>query len=502
MQVEASVRRMPVRWTDETFDFRQSVPLRKSYIIASLPRSGSQLLASELWKTGRAGAPCEYLFPTYDMRPMMNRLKSGSPADYIAKLLACRTSPNGVFGLNVHLQHFKAFLRAYPELTQALSPLTFIHTTRRNKVAQAVSMAKAYQTSAWTSQMKANPTVKYDRKLIEMCLQDLAQQEREWEDWFAANDVKPLRVIYEDLAADRPGTVRSILEQLGVQDDEPVAVELPPVEKQSDSTNKEWIARFEAEIADAGNVVPGPGALPDASGAPPAAGLYERFINNLPARMSPSAAYVDALRSRQLFKVVVEQNRSLFENARVLVFPAIDGRWGLAALDVDAAYVIGIEPMRRFAAKADSTFAEYGIERNRYEFINANFFAAAASFEPDSFDLILCAKFERFDPQQTFRELQRLQPRFVILDTAVTPDRGPVLRFARQMQGMPGPNAMRGNGGGITATPSHDLIAFLCDFFGFRWHSPDWESLEIADWTGLHDFRRGGRRIYVLERTW
>lgn len=507
MQVEANVRRMPVRWTDETFDFRQSTPLRKSYIIASLPRSGSQLLASELWQTGLLGAPCEYLFPAYDMRPMMNRLKATSPADYIAKLLACRTSRNGVFGMNVHIQHFNAFLRGYPDLSEVLAPLTFIHTTRRNKLAQAVSMAKAFQTSAWTSQMKSDTSVKYDRKLIEKCLEDLAQQEQSWESWFASNNVTPFRVVYEDLAADRPGTVRSILELLGVQGDEPEQVELPPVEKQSDSTNKEWIARFEAETAGGENVVAGPGAMVDETGAMASggfAGLYEQFISNLPARGSPSAAYVDAIRSRQLFNVIVEQNRGLFENARVLEFPSIDGRWGLAALDAGAAYVVGVEAMPRLAARAARTFAEYGISRERYEFINTDFFSAAGSFEPDSFDLVMCARFERFDPLQCFRELHRLRPRFVILDTAVAPDRGPVLRFVRQMPGMAGPNAMRqnANGGSIGAMPSHNLIVFMCDFFGFRYQSIDWQTLGITDWTGLHDYRRGGRRIYVLERAW
>jgi LPS sulfotransferase NodH len=515
MQVEANVRRMPVRWTDDTFDFKETAPLRKSFIIASLPRSGSQLLASELWKTGLLGAPCEYLFPAYDMRPMMNRLKATSPADYIAKLLACRTSRNGVFGMNVHIQHFNGFLRGYPDLPDVLAPLTFIYTTRRNKIAQAVSMAKAYQTSAWTSQMKSNPSVKYDRKLIETCLQDLDQQEQGWEQWFASNNVTPFRVVYEDLAADRPGTVRSILELLGVQDDEPEAIELPPVEKQSDSTNKEWIARFEAETAGGGeavgsaveNVVPGPGALVDETGTMASggfAGLYDQYIGNLPARGSPSAAYVDAIRSRQLFKVIVEQNRGLFENAQVLEFPSIDGRWGLAALDAGAAYVVGIEPMPRLAAKAANTFAEYGISRQRYEFINTDFFSAAGSFEPDWFDLIMCAKFERFDPLQIFRELHRLRPRFVILDTALAPDRGPVLRFVRQVAGMAGPNAMRqnANGGNIVAMPSHNLIVFMCDFFGFRYQSIDWEAMGITDWTGVHDYRRGGRRIYVLERAW
>ena len=107
--------------------------------------------------------------------------------------------------MNVHIQHFSHFLRGYPALLDVLAPVTFIHTTRRNKIAQAVSMAKAYQTSTWTSLQArggSSPTT-YNRELIERCIDDLVQQEQEWEQWFTEHDVHPFRLAYEDFAADR-----------------------------------------------------------------------------------------------------------------------------------------------------------------------------------------------------------------------------------------------------------------------------------------------------------
>ena len=319
MQVQASAPRTAVRRTDDTFDFEGPIALRKSYIIASLPRSGSQFLSGELWKTGVLGAPCEYLFPAYDMRPMMNRLRATSPADYIAKLVACRTSPNGVFGMNVHIQHFKPFLRGYPALLDVLEPLSFIHTTRRNKIAQAVSMAKAYQTSTWTSlQTRAvtSPTT-YNRELIERCIEDLAHQEQEWEQWFVDYDVRPFRLAYEDLAADRAGSIQAITAFLGIEGDERKAIEIPPVERQSDGTNAEWIARFEVETARGDDLPPAqPGAAAskhglasaDAGNAVAAAptsqfeSLYDRHINRSSGANRPSAAYVDVIRSTATFQ--------------------------------------------------------------------------------------------------------------------------------------------------------------------------------------------------------
>src|SRR5688572_18289411 len=99
--VDGSIRTL----TDSWYDFPDKVPLRKSYLIASTPRCGSTLFSTVLWQTGLLGAPSEYW--SYHKRAavktigtrMMERLEALSRADYLTKLLACRTSRNGVFGV-------------------------------------------------------------------------------------------------------------------------------------------------------------------------------------------------------------------------------------------------------------------------------------------------------------------------------------------------------------------------------------------------------------------
>jgi trehalose 2-sulfotransferase len=518
MQAETEIRRTPKNWTDEAFDFKQPTALRKSYIIASLPRSGSQFLCSELWRTGVLGAPNEYLLVNFfnHKQPMIasvktrrrflvgteSRLRSTSIAEYIAKLVACRTSPNGIFGLATHIYQLHEFLREYPALLEVMAPVTFIYTTRRNKIAQAVSMAKAYSTSAWTSQMRSNPAPpEYSKELIEGCLADLAKQELEWERWFASNQVTPFRVVYEDFAADRAGTIRSIMESLGVQNDEPAKVELPPVERQSDSTNKEWIARFEAETPAAADADPaGSADQAAATLAGGSKGFYERFIEAVSARsISPAMGFLNTKQSRQLFQVIVEQNRTLFENARVLELPSGDGRWCLAALDAGAARVVGVEADGRTVARTTKLFSKHGGSRELCEIINADIVPTLASFEPESFDLIMCVRyFEQLDPYQMFREFHRLRPRFIILDMRVAHGRGRVVRFA--LGRLQAGEADQSTASGILMAPTNGAISFLCDFFGFRCRSVDWQQMGITNWTGLHVYERGWRRTYVLER--
>ena len=217
MRVKPAGDEKPVRFVlDERLDFNHFIPLRKSYIVASSYRSGSNYFCWELWRTGVLGAPVEFLNP-YDALPvLMNRFKAASPADYIAKLIERRSSKNGVFGLKTHSHHFEVFLKQYPQLLEALAPVTFIHISRRNTLAQAVSMAKALQTDFWTSRIESErPPLQYDRELIAKCLEEVEQQELKWPRWFEAHRIEPFRVVYEDLIADTPKVISQYRRTLG-----------------------------------------------------------------------------------------------------------------------------------------------------------------------------------------------------------------------------------------------------------------------------------------------
>lgn len=224
MRVKPAGDEKPVRFVlDERLDFNHFVPLKKSYIVASSYRSGSNYFCWELWRTGVLGAPVEFLNP-YDALPvLMNRFKASSPADYITKLIQRRSSKNGVFGLKTHSHHFEVFLKQYPQLLEALAPVTFIHINRRNKLAQAVSMAKALQTDFWTSRIESErPPVQYDRELIAKCLEEVEQQELKWPRWFEAHNIEPFRVVYEDLIADTPKVIRKSLSSSALRTTNPI----------------------------------------------------------------------------------------------------------------------------------------------------------------------------------------------------------------------------------------------------------------------------------------
>jgi LPS sulfotransferase NodH len=253
-------------WMDPRLDFPRSTPLRKSYIVAASYRCGSTFFCSELWRTGVLGAPAEYLNigEGRQLRDvMMARLQAVSAEDYVAKLLARRTSRNGMFGIKAHFHHFEAALDWYPSLLRALAPIAFVYLNRRDKLAQAVSMAKAIQTDAWTSMDRVSESpLRYDEALIARCLEDIREQTLDWLRWFEVNNITPFVVNYEALVADTPEEVRRILELLDVQGDEPEEVHPPPSRKQGDATNREWLARFRREMDWQGEFDDGPDGGP------------------------------------------------------------------------------------------------------------------------------------------------------------------------------------------------------------------------------------------------
>jgi LPS sulfotransferase NodH len=501
MQAKSNVEEEPARsLSDERFDFSHAAPLRKSYIIASSARSGSTYLARSLAQTGLLGAPSEvFNSATNEMQTLMARFRAYSHADYVAKLIANRTSRNGVFGMKAHFHQFEAFLKKYPPLLESLAPITYIYIDRRDKVAQAVSMAKALQTDQWSSQWRGSPRpmLRYDRELIAKSMSEVELQDARWLRWFELHNITPFRVTYEDLIADPAAIVRSVVERLGVQDDEPDDLNIPAIEKQGDDTNQEWIERFVREArADAGT--PDVAAADESSQPSTIKGdffdRYDQLIKRLPEGANSATGFVGEIRLRRRYEALIGQNRALFRNARVLDLISLDGFWSLAALDAGAVHVVAVETSRKAVEAATTNFVELGIDSDSYRFINSKIFAALESFAPEQFNVILCkGVVEHCQSVELFRQLSRLRPKHVVLDTRIAPGNSPITRFALAKR------SMKGRRGKITSTPTHDLIAFLSQS-DFQCRVVDWQAMGIQDWTGVPDYARDTHRTYVLDR--
>lgn len=224
-------------------DFPEAASATVTYVIASVQRTGSSLLARGLWETGVAGAPNEYFNPL-QRRLFDERWGSLDDPGYVERLRRHRTSANGLFGVKVHSGHLGHLAVGLPDL---LGPARYIATTRVDVVAQAVSLEIARQTGMWTSDLSGSGREPaYRREAITRRLAEIRRAEIEWERFFARHSIEPLRLTYEAVAENYESSLRTALEFLGV-DGAAVPIVPPSLQPVASATARDWYERFRRE---------------------------------------------------------------------------------------------------------------------------------------------------------------------------------------------------------------------------------------------------------------
>ena len=130
----------------------------------------------------------------------------------------------------------------------------FLHLTRQDKVEQAVSLVRAEQTGLWhiapdgteIERMSPAQTPSYDPDRIKACFEKVTDYDRQWERWFATQNIKPHRVAYDALSSHPIKTLTEILCYLGL-DGKAANQVIPGVAKMADKTNMDWAIRFRSE---------------------------------------------------------------------------------------------------------------------------------------------------------------------------------------------------------------------------------------------------------------
>lgn len=239
--------------------------VRRVYVVASTPRTGSTLLCRALGETGRIGRPMEYLNPMqlrdWEVRfgsvasrwrhsllagPLLAGVGLGWGPErldaHLARVMALRTGPTGWFGLKLHAHHRRRWFgdRAIEE---ELGTVTWVRMVRRDRLAQAVSWARALQTHQWATTQPAWRRPRYDPAAIAARIEAIAADEADWDRELAGQPVVTL--AYEDVVADLHAAVRSVFRHLGERDDVPPPT--PGQARQADDESAAWIERYQAE---------------------------------------------------------------------------------------------------------------------------------------------------------------------------------------------------------------------------------------------------------------
>ena len=130
-----------------------------------------------------------------------------------------------------------------------LTPLHWIWLERRDKVAQAVSRHRAEASGVWHLGIEeaAAPKVPvYDFAAIDGYRRAAQADAAGWGRWFAERGLTPLRLWYEDLAADPVGEAGRLLAVMGLPAAPGIAA---GTVRMAGPQSADWAARFRREAA-------------------------------------------------------------------------------------------------------------------------------------------------------------------------------------------------------------------------------------------------------------
>lgn len=245
----------------------------QSYVICTSPRSGSTLLCKLLTATGIAGRPGSHFhdpslsgwLKDYGLSPDSYASAREALKAVFGAAHARGTGTTGMFGLRLQRRSFEFFMQQMDNLhpglpddlarfQAAFGSTLFIHLTRANKLAQAISYVKASQTGLWhqspdgteLERLSAPKDPVYDAEAIAGHMAEMATWDREWNDWFARARITPVRLSYDALSADPSRTLAKILDTLGLATGSAQSI-VPAVAKLADATSRDWAKRFAEE---------------------------------------------------------------------------------------------------------------------------------------------------------------------------------------------------------------------------------------------------------------
>ena len=170
-----------------------------------------------------------------------------------------------IFGLRVMFETLDELATRLDNLFPAIESLSdrferafgrplYIHLSRQDKVAQAISLLTARQTGLWhrsadgaeLERTAPHRDAVYNADAIEEQVGQLEAQDAAWAGWFVSHGITPLRLTYEDLARDPQAGLRKVLAGLGADAGRASDIR-PKTARLADGQAEEWAARFRQE---------------------------------------------------------------------------------------------------------------------------------------------------------------------------------------------------------------------------------------------------------------
>jgi LPS sulfotransferase NodH len=223
-----------------------------------MARSGSNLLTDGLHATRRAGRPnqffCELFEGTYAEKYNLDPQRDY--AGYVSQIIELTSTSNRVFGFKLMGWYLDTFVQKLNhtfgqaptlELLDKVFPrLKLIRIQRRDKLRQAISKARAYQSGQWkvreNEEIESNAN--FDPPLIDRCLKENQREEDAWSRFFEQTGAKAFEITYEEFCQNYEGTLQAVLDFLQIRLPRQTKIGRPLTIRQHDDVSREWEERY------------------------------------------------------------------------------------------------------------------------------------------------------------------------------------------------------------------------------------------------------------------
>ena len=198
-------------------------PAKLKYLIVSQPRTGSTLLGMLLEANG-IGIPQEYLSgQNISAYCALHKITDFEKDAYLDHLFDNRKSPDGTFGMKVHIEQLPGFLsnddsrdldERIGEFIGRFDVVVFIN--RRNKLAQATSHWLGLRSGDWVSIEKKRKSDMFvtltEQNFVEILklFPRYITQDLQMRNLYRLTKADKLQLWYEDMLADKEDTVKKL----------------------------------------------------------------------------------------------------------------------------------------------------------------------------------------------------------------------------------------------------------------------------------------------------
>ncbi len=205
-------------------------------------------------------------------------------------------------------------------------------------------------------------------------------------------------------------------------------------------------------------------------------------------------------------ETLLTRNRTLIEDKVVLDLACNTGRLSYPCLRLGAKKVIGVEARQELIDQGKEYLTDPDL-KNRMEFVKSDVFDYLASAESKSFDTILCFGFLYHTVRQVefFRQVQRLSPKNVIIDTSVATNyvwyglknffkKPPMLLMITED---PSKTSDTTDVDGVAFWPTCSFLEKMFDTINYNYTELDYHRNGVTNWLGMEDYKKGQRVSYV-----